>query len=165
MKLTVLTLFPEILDGYFTSSIMGKAVDRGLIDYELVNIRDYATDKHRTCDDAPYGGGFGMVLMPQPLASALDAVDAKNKRVIYMTPSGSPFSQDCAVRLSQEEDLVLICGRYEGIDQRIIDLYVHEQSSIGDYVLSSGEIASLVLIDAIYRLREGVITPGSLDEE
>jgi tRNA (guanine37-N1)-methyltransferase len=165
VKFTVLTLFPEILGPYFGSSIMGKAVERGLISYDLVDIRDFATDGHRTCDDAPYGGGAGMVLMPEPLAGALDSVDASGKRVAYLTPSGMPFNQAWAEELSREEELVLICGRYEGIDQRIVDLYVHDQISIGDYVLSSGEVASLVVIDAIYRLVAEVITPGSLVEE
>jgi tRNA (guanine37-N1)-methyltransferase len=165
VKFTVLTLFPEIIEGYFSSSIMARAVSRGLISYNVVNIRNYATDRHRTCDDAPYGGGYGMVLKPQPLAAALEGVAASRQRVVYLTPSGRLFSQQMAREFSHEEDLVLICGRYEGIDQRIIDLYVHEQVSVGDYVLSSGEIASLAVIDSVYRLVDGVITAGSLDEE
>jgi tRNA (guanine37-N1)-methyltransferase len=165
VKFTIVSLFPEILEPYFRSSIMGKAVDRGLVSYELVNIRDFATDRHRTCDDAPYGGGPGMVLMAEPLAGALDSVEASDKRVAYLTPSGRSFDQAYAAELSNEEDLVLICGRYEGIDQRIVDLYVHDQISIGDYVLSSGEIAALVLVDAIYRLISEVITADSLREE
>lgn len=165
LTFTILSLFPEMLESYFTSSIMGKAVERGLIDYRLVNIRDFATDRHRTADDAPYGGGYGMVLKPEPLAGALDSVDASRKRVVYASPSGRPFTQRVAEELAQERELVMICGRYEGIDQRVIDLYVHDQLSIGDYVVSSGEIASLVIVDAIYRLVSGVITAGSLDEE
>ena len=165
LKFTILSLFPELLEGYFRSSIMGKAVERGLIGYQLVDIRDFATDRHRTADDAPYGGGYGMVLKPEPLAGALDSVDAAAKRVIYASPSGRPFTQRIAEQLAGEDELVMICGRYEGIDQRIIDLYVHDQLSIGDYVVSSGEIASLVIVDAIYRLVSGVITAGSLEEE
>jgi len=165
LKFTVLSLFPELLEGYFASSIMGKAVERGIIDYELVDIRDFAVDRHRTADDAPYGGGYGMVLKPEPLAAALDSVAAKGKRVVYASPAGRLFNQQIAAELAREKELVLICGRYEGIDQRVIDLYVHDQLSIGDYVVSSGEIASLVIVDAIYRLVEGVITPGSLQEE
>lgn len=161
----MLSLFPGMLESYFASSIMGKAVERELIGYELVDIRDFATDRHRTADDAPYGGGYGMVLKPEPLASALDSVGAASKRVVYASPAGRPFTQQTAVELSGEEELVMICGRYEGIDQRIIDMYVHDQLSIGDYVVSSGEIASLVIVDAIYRLVSGVITPGSLEEE
>ncbi len=165
MKFTVLSLFPEILDGFFQSSLMKKAVERGLIDVQFVNIRDFATDKHKTCDDIPYGGGAGMVLKPEPLAAALDSVGAGQKRTLYPTPSGRLFNQAAATGLAAEEELVFICGRYEGIDQRIIDEYVDDEISIGDYVLSSGEIASLVIIDAVYRLREGVIKARSLEEE
>jgi len=165
MKFTVLSLFPEILDGFFQSSLMKKAVERGLIDVQFVNIRDFAADKHKTCDDIPYGGGAGMVLKPEPLASALDSVGAGQKRTLYPTPSGRLFNQAAATELAREEELIFICGRYEGIDQRIIDEYVDDEISIGDYVLSSGEIASLVIIDAVYRLREGVIKARSLEEE
>ena len=165
MKFTVLSLFPEILDGYFQSSLMKKAVERGLIEIEFVNIRDFALDKHKTCDDIPYGGGAGMVLKPEPLASALDSVGAGRKRTLYPTPSGRLFDQPTAREFAKEDELVFICGRYEGIDQRIIDEYVDDEVSIGDYVLSSGEIASLVIIDAVYRLREGVIKARSLEEE
>ena len=165
MKFTVLSLFPEILEGFLRSSLMKKAVERGLIEIEFVNIRDFATDKHKTCDDIPYGGGAGMVLKPEPLAMALDSVGAGRKRTLYPTPSGRLFSQKAARELAKEEELVFICGRYEGIDQRIIDEYVDDELSIGDYVLSSGEIASLVIIDAVYRLREGVIKARSLEEE
>ncbi|MCG8451585.1 MAG: tRNA (guanosine(37)-N1)-methyltransferase TrmD [Spirochaetales bacterium] len=165
MKFTVLSLFPGILRGFFNDSIMAKAVQRGLVDYELVNIRDYAYDKHRVCDDAPYGGGAGMVLKPEPLARCLDSVAASGKRVVFPTPSGRPFTQAVAADLAREEELVFICGRYEGIDQRIIDLYVDDEVSIGDYVISSGEISTLVMVDAIYRLLDGVITRESLEEE
>lgn len=165
MKFTILSLFPEILEGFFQASIMKKSVDRGLIDYQLVNIRDFALDKHKTCDDSPYGGGAGMVLKPEPLALALDSVGAVNKRTLYPTPSGRLFNQGLARALSQETELVFICGRYEGIDQRIIDEYVDDEVSIGDYVISSGEISTLVIVDAIYRLCEGVITAESLTEE
>ncbi len=167
MKFTVLTLFPEIPRAFFESSIMAKAVEREIIAYDLVNIRDFAFDKHKTCDDAPYGGGAGQLLLPEPLGRALDSVEAykKSKHVIYVTPSGKPFTQKKARELSQKEELVLVCGRYEGIDQRIIDYYVDEEISIGDYVMSSGEVAATVIIDAVYRLVEGVITQESLDEE
>ncbi len=167
MKFTVLTLFPEIPRAFFESSIMEKAVEKGIIAYELVNIRDFAFDRHRTCDDAPYGGGAGQLLLPEPLGLALDSVEAykKTKHVIYVTPSGKPFTQEKAQDLSQKEELVLICGRYEGIDQRIIDYYVDEELSIGDYVMSSGEVAATVIVDTVYRLVEGVIKSESLDEE
>ena len=135
MKFTVLTLFPEILASYFESSIMSKAVEKEIITYALVNIRDFATDKHHTCDDAPYGGGAGQLMLAEPLSKALDSVDAFKKRVIYVTPSGKPFTQAKALELSKEKELVFICGRYEGIDQRIITQYVKDEISIGDYVL------------------------------
>ena len=179
MKYTVLSLFPEIIDAYFATSLMAKAISRGLIKYRSINIRDYALDKHKTCDDAPYGGGPGMLMLTEPLGKALDAAGAVKKspsgsfgtdtglrpHVIYLSPSGTPFNQAMASELSSKEEIILICGRYEGIDQRIIDLYVDTEISIGDYVLSSGEAAALVLIDASYRLVEQVITPESLDEE
>lgn len=165
MKLTVLSLFPEILESYVQSSIMAKANERGIIDVTLVNIRDFAEDRHRTCDDAPYGGGPGMVMKAQPLAAALDSVHAAEKRVVYPTPSGRRFDQRMAEAFALEPELVLVCGRYEGIDQRIIDLFVDDEVSIGDYVLSSGEVAALTIIDAVYRLVDGVICSESLVEE
>ena len=165
MKFTVLTLFPEIPRAFFEASIMAKAVERGIIAYDLVHIRDFAFDKHKTCDDKPYGGGAGQLLLPEPLGRALDSVQAYKKHVIYVTPSGKPFTQRKAQELSQKDEIVLVCGRYEGIDQRIIDLYVDDEISVGDYVLSSGEVAATVIIDAVYRLVDDVITHESLDEE
>ena len=165
MKIEVLSLFPEIVDSFFRNSIMAKAVEKGIISYSVIDIRDFAFDKHKTCDDAPYGGGAGMVLKPEPLALALDSIDAENKKVLFPSPSGISFNQSQAERLSEIDELVFICGRYEGIDQRIIDIYVDEEISIGDYVISSGEISSLVIIDAVYRLLDGVISNESLTEE
>ena len=165
MKFTVLTLFPEILESYFKSSIMAKAVEKALIEYEIVNIRDFALNKHKNCDDYPYGGGAGMVLKPEPLALALDSVGAADKRTLYPSPSGKLFKQDYAADLSGEKELIIICGRYEGIDQRIIDSYVDDEICIGDYILSSGEVAALTVIDCVYRLLDGVISSDSLEEE
>jgi tRNA (guanine37-N1)-methyltransferase len=185
VKYTVLSLFPEIVDAFMQSSIMAKAVERGLVAYQSVNIRSFAFDKHKTCDDAPYGGGAGMLMLPEPLGKALESVGVKNrfedncgiaasknlmgnaekKKVVYLTPSGRSFTQNMAKELAAEPELVLLCGRYEGIDQRIIDAYVDDEISIGDYVLSSGEVAALVVIDATYRLIEEVISPSSLEEE
>ena len=184
MKYTVLTLFPEITDAFFSNSIMAKAIKRGIIEYQAVNIRDYATDKHKTCDDAPYGGGPGMLMLPEPLGRALEAAGASRRgsrdsdsnntphsplkkipRTIYLSPSGKLFNQDLAKELAAEKELILICGRYEGIDQRIIDRYVDDEISIGDYVLSSGEAAALAVIDATYRLVADVIRADSLCEE
>lgn len=165
LTVTVLTLFPELVETYFATSVLGKAVERGEVVPRVVNIRDYATDRHRTCDDAPYGGGAGMVLLAEPLAAALDAVDAKASHVVFPTPSGRRFHQGDARRLSRIDNLVMICGRYEGIDQRIIDEYVDEELTIGDYVLSSGELAAMVIVDAVHRLRDGILRRESLEEE
>jgi len=165
MKFTVLTLFPDIVKAFFENSIMAKAVDKEIIAYDLVNIRDFALDKHRTCDDGTYGGGAGQLMMAEPLGRALDSVKANRKYVIYVTPSGKPLTQNLAQELSHKDELVFICGRYEGIDQRIIDSYVDMEISIGDYVMSSGEVAATVVIDTVYRLVDGVISHESLDEE
>jgi len=182
MKYTVLTLFPEITNAFFANSIMAKAIKRGIIEYQAINIRDFAHDKHKTCDDAPYGGGPGMLMLPEPLGKAIEFAknfsrrrgDAENagknegeegRRIIYLSPSGRPFTQELAKELAAEKELVLICGRYEGIDQRIIDRYVDDEISVGDYVLSSGEVAALAVIDATYRLVDSVICSESLDEE
>lgn len=186
MKFHVLTLFPEIPRAFFENSIMAKAVKKGIITYDLVNIRDFAHDIHKACDDTPYGGGAGMLMMPAPLDKALISVlgrppkatkSSKKKaalrangvlgrpRVVYVSPSGKPFSQKLAQELSQESELVFICGRYEGIDHRILEKWVDDEISVGDYVLSSGEIAAAVIIDAVYRLVDGVISAESLTEE
>lgn len=165
MTIYVLSLFPEIVEAYFSASILGKAVERGLVRLVSVNIRDFARDRHRSCDDTPYGGGAGMVLSPEPLGRALESVSARARRTLYASPSGRRFTQSTAVELAREEELVFVCGRYEGVDQRIIDLYVDDELSIGDYVISSGELSTLVIIDAIYRLREHVISRESLEEE
>jgi tRNA (guanine37-N1)-methyltransferase len=165
MRIDVLSLFPGLVEAFFSESILARAVDRGFVSYRAVDIRDFATDRHRTADDAPYGGGAGMVLKPEPLGAALDSVAATERRVVYPSPSGRPFTQAVARELSAEEDLIFICGRYEGIDQRIIDYYVDDELTIGDYVVSSGELSALVIIDAAVRLIDGVITPESLSEE
>ncbi|MDR2509855.1 MAG: tRNA (guanosine(37)-N1)-methyltransferase TrmD [Spirochaetaceae bacterium] len=176
MNFTVITLFPAVIDAYFTESIPAKAVEKGLIGYKTVQIRDFARDAHKTCDDAPYGGGAGMLLLAAPLSRALEsagilpkggeaAMEGARPRVAYLSPSGRPFTQEKAAEFSRLSDLALICGRYEGIDARIIERYVDEEISVGDYVLSSGELAALVVIDAVHRLVEGVITRESLTEE
>ena len=165
MNIDILTLFPEMVSGFFTNSIMARAVKAGLVSYNIVDWRQYAEDKHHKCDDSPFGGGAGMVIKPEPLFKALDRVDAMNKRVVYASPSGKRLTQDYARQLSREPGLVFICGHYEGIDQRIIDRYVDDEICIGDYVITSGEVATLVIIDAVYRLIDGVITDSSLEEE
>ncbi len=165
MKFVLLTLFPEIFQGYFGSSIMKRSVQKGLVAYQTVNIRDFAWDKHKTCDDSPYGGGAGMVMKPEPLARAIESVKTDQSTVVYLSPSGLLFQQKIAAGLAKVQELVLLCGRYEGVDQRIIDRYVDMELCVGDYVLSSGEVAALVVIDAVYRLLDGVISAESLEEE
>jgi tRNA (guanine37-N1)-methyltransferase len=154
-----------MFQGFLEGSILGKARSRGLLSIRLVDIRDFTTDRHHVCDDAPYGGGAGMVMKPEPIARALEGSGAVGKKVIYTTPSGRPFRQETAVRLAGAEELVILCGRYEGVDQRILDAYVTEEISIGDYVLAGGEVAAMVIMDAVSRLVGGVIAPESLAEE
>ena len=164
----ILTLFPEIFEGYRSSSILARAVQQRQVEVDLVNIRDFARDKHKVCDDATYGGGPGMVLKPEPLAGALESVPGvkrRRTRVIYLTPSGNLWSQALAREFAEESRVAMICGRYEGIDQRIIDLFVTDEISVGNYVLSGGEVAAMVVIDTIVRLVKGVITEDSLAEE
>lgn len=165
MHITIFTLFPEMVIPFFTSSIMKRAVDKRIITYSIIDFRDFAEGVHHKCDDIPYGGGAGMVIMPEPLSKALDSIDAKEKRVVFPTPSGRLLTESYAEDLSKNDELVFICGHYEGVDQRIIDEYVTDEISIGDYVLSSGESASIVIIDALFRLIDGVIASESLEEE
>lgn len=158
MIFTVLTLFPSIFDSPLGESLIKKARDKGLLDFDIVNIRDFATDIHRTCDDAPFGGGAGMVMKPEPIRDAMDHVDKKRGRPRYvlLSPLGRRLDQEMAARFSRMDHLALLCGRYEGVDERILGL-VDEEVSIGDYVLSGGEAAALVVIDAVARLVPGVL--------
>lgn len=165
MKITVLTLFPEMVEPFFQNSIMKRAVEKNLVQYKIINFRDFAVGVHQKADDEPFGGGAGMVLMCDPLFKALDSIGAKGKRVVFPTPSGITYNESIAEELAKEEELIFICGHYEGIDQRVIDEYVTDEISIGDYVLSSGETSSIVVIDALFRLIEGVITEESLEDE
>ncbi len=168
----ILTLFPEIFEGYRSASILGSAAQRGLVRLHITDIRDFALDRHRTCDDYTYGGGAGMVLKAEPLAAALRSIPAlrdsppgEGPPVIYLTPSGRLWDQRQAETLAARGEAVLICGRYEGIDQRVIDLYVSEEVSIGEYVLSGGEVAAMAVVDSVVRLVPGVIREQSLAEE
>ena len=165
MNFDILTLFPEMFDGYLRSSILGRTIEQGLVRVRLTNIRDFARDKHRTCDDAPFGGGAGMLLKPEPLARALDAVGGGERRTVYLTPSGRLFDQEYAEDLAGAESMILLCGHYEGIDQRIVDRYVSDEISVGNYVLFSGEVGAMVILDAVVRLLAGVIRHESLEEE
>lgn len=157
LHIDILTLFPEMLDGFLGLSMMKRAVDLGAVTFDLVNPREFATDIHRNADDRPYGGGPGMVMKPEPLAAAIESVKTDTSRVIYLSPQGQPFQQADAERLGSETHLVLICGHYEGIDERIIERYVDEEISIGDYVLTNGTLPAAVISDAIVRLLPGVV--------
>lgn len=160
MRIDVLTLFPAMFDGVFTSSILGKAREKGLVELNTVNFRDYANNKHNTVDDYPYGGGGGMVLKPEPLFSAVEDVTSgleSKPRVILMCPQGESFSQKKAEEFAAERHLIFICGHYEGYDERIREHLVTDELSIGDYVLTGGELPAMVVIDSVVRLLPGVL--------
>ncbi|WP_026475980.1 tRNA (guanosine(37)-N1)-methyltransferase TrmD [Alkaliphilus transvaalensis] len=163
MKIRVLTLFPQMFEGTLGSSILQRAREKGLLDIDCLNIRDYADNKHKKVDDYPYGGGAGMVMTPQPIFSCYEAVQRElqlegRPRTIYLSPKGKVFNQNLASELAQEEALIFICGHYEGIDQRVIDQLVTDEISIGDYVLTGGEIPAMVMIDAVSRMIPGVLS-------
>ena len=164
MRFDVLTLFPEMFEP-IKQSIIGKAEEKQLIDINLINIRDFSKDKHKKVDDTPYGGGAGMVMKADVVYDAYKSINAKNAKVIYLTPQGKVLNQQKVEKLSEEEHLILLCGHYEGIDQRVIDKIVDEEISIGDYVLTGGEIPAMVLIDSVSRYVEGVLSEDSTSEE
>jgi tRNA (guanine37-N1)-methyltransferase len=167
MRIDILTLFPNMFSSPLRESILGRAVEKGLIQIQTINIRDFALDKHQVVDDAPYGGGQGMVMKVEPIARAIESVKAQNPsaRTIYLTPQGKPFHQDLARRLSGQPHLILLCGRYEGIDERVRELFIDEEISIGDYVLTGGELAAMVLVDAVSRFIPGVLGSDRSAEE
>ncbi|MBO8171053.1 MAG: tRNA (guanosine(37)-N1)-methyltransferase TrmD [Bacillaceae bacterium] len=164
MRIDVLTLFPEMVDAVLQSSILGKAREKGIVEYHLTNFRDFSGNKHGQVDDTPYGGGGGMVLKPEPIFSAVehivDGTGSRSPRIILMTPQGDPYNQSKAERLAEEEHLIFICGHYEGYDERIREHLVTDEISIGDYVLTGGELPALVVIDSVVRL-----LPGALGNE
>ena len=164
MKFDVLTLFPEMFDT-LNQSIIGRAIEKDLININLVNIRDFSKDKHKNVDDTPYGGGAGMVIRPDVVYEAFQSVKTEGANVIYMSPQGKVLDQKKVVELSKEKHLILLCGHYEGIDQRVLDEIVDEEISIGDYVLTGGELPAMVLIDSVSRYVEGVISEDSTSEE
>ena len=167
MKIDVLTLFPEMLRPMLSASILGRAVENGILQVNLVNIRDYTLDKHRRTDDYPFGGGAGMVMFPQPIMDAVAACDPEHRaRRIYLSPRGRTLNQKIVEELAGEEQLLFLCGHYEGVDQRALDVCIDEELSIGDYVLTGGELGALVTIDAVSRLVPGVLgsDESSLDE-
>ncbi len=157
MRFDVVTLFPELIDVYTRNGIIGRALENGMFELGYVNLRDYSEDKHKKVDDYPYGGGPGMLLKPEPMFKALDAIKKHNSYIIYLSPKGNLFNQKKAKELSEKEHIVLIAGHYEGIDQRIIDRFVDEEISMGDYVLTSGELPVLMIVDAVGRLIPGVL--------
>ena len=157
MKIKVATIFPEMFSA-LEIGLLGKARQNGLIDLQVVNIRDYSKDKHKKTDDAPFGGGAGMVMTPQPLHDAINHLDSEHKaKRIYMSPKGKTLNQEIVERLAKEDELLLVCGSYEGIDERIIQLDIDEEISIGDYVLTGGELPAMVLINAVGRYVDGVL--------
>ncbi len=165
MQFDVLTLFPEMFS-ILDESIIGRAKKNKQIDINLVNIRDFSEDKHNKVDDTPYGGGAGMVMMPDVVYRAYNSLENKeNAKVIYMSPQGKKLNQEKVKELSKENHLIILCGHYEGIDQRVLDKIVDEEISIGDYVLTGGELPAMVLIDSVSRYVEGVLNKESIKEE
>mgnify|MGYP001625263982 FL=1 len=164
MKFDVLTLFPDMFKS-LDESVIGKAIEKKLIEINLINIRDFSKDKHKKVDDTPYGGGAGMVMKPDVVYDAYLSVKDEKAKVIYLTPQGNVLNQEKVKQLSKNEHLILLCGHYEGIDQRVLDEIVDEEISIGDYVLTGGELPAMVLIDSVSRYIEGVINEESIEEE
>jgi tRNA (guanine37-N1)-methyltransferase len=171
MKIVVFTIFPELVEAACRPSILGAAIEKGVLSVEAVDVREHTEDRHRKVDDVPFGGGAGMVMMAQPIASALDArlaampAGAGKPRVAFLTPAGRPFDQELARELAEEETLFLVCGRYKGIDDRVRGLYATDEISIGDYVLSGGELPALVIVDAVMRLLPGALGDFASAEE
>ena len=164
MQFDVLTLFPEMFEP-LNKSIIGRAKEKGLIIINLINIRDFSKNKHKKVDDTPYGGGAGMVMMPDVVYDAYKSLNSKDAKVIYMSPQGQKLNQKKVVELSKEKHIILLCGHYEGIDQRVIDEIVDEEISIGDYVLTGGELPAMIVIDSVSRYIEGVLKDDSTKEE
>ncbi|CCL64093.1 TPA: tRNA (guanosine(37)-N1)-methyltransferase TrmD [Clostridioides difficile] len=169
MRFHIMTLFPEIFNSYMDESIMKRAVEKGIIEVHIYNIRDFSNNKHKKVDDYPFGGGAGMVMTPQPIYDTYKYIitthNINNPSVIYLTPKGKVYNQSMAKQMSLKEDIILLCGHYEGIDERIIDLIVTDEISIGDYVLTGGELPALIMIDSISRLIPGVLNQEESFEE
>lgn len=169
MNIHVMTLFPEIFSSYMGESIMKRAIESEILKVNLYNIRDYSENKHKKVDDYPFGGGAGMVMTPQPIFSTYEKIIEENSiektRVVYLSPKGKVFNQEMAKQLSKEDNIILLCGHYEGIDQRVIDSIVTDEVSIGDYVLTGGELPALVMIDSISRLIPGVLNKNESFED
>ncbi|MCI8609259.1 MAG: tRNA (guanosine(37)-N1)-methyltransferase TrmD [Firmicutes bacterium] len=161
MKIHVLTLFPEMFAPVTTCSMLGRAGEKGILNIDLINIRDYSNDKHNKADDTPFGGGVGMVMLADPIFGALQSIgpvqEVKKKRILYMSPRGKQLDQSMIENLVTEEELVILCGHYEGVDQRVLDYWDMEEVTIGDYILTGGELPAMVLIDAVSRFIPGVL--------
>ena len=157
MKIDVLTIFPEMFAAVTKESIIGRANNSGILEINLVNIRDFSNDKHNKVDDSPFGGGAGMVMKAEPFFSALGSIEAKGKRIIYLSPKGKILDQEKVTELSQLDEIILLCGHYEGIDERIIEYWGIEEISVGDYILTGGEIPAMILIDSVARMIPGVL--------
>lgn len=164
MIIDILTLFPESFS-YLNSSILKRAQESGILTINIIDIRTFSKDKHKKCDDYPFGGGAGMLMTPQPIYDAIKSVQKENSKIILPSPSGKTLSPSLAKELSKEEHLIFVCGHYEGIDQRIIDIFSPLEISIGDFVLTGGELSTMVIIDTLSRFVEGVISEESLAEE
>lgn len=156
MKINVLTLFPEMFTAV-TGSILGRACEKGILQFQFINIRDFSNDKHKKVDDYPFGGGPGMVMMADPIFGALNSIEGKGKKILYMSPRGKTLDKEKIQALAGEEELTILCGHYEGVDQRALDYFEMEEVSIGDYVLTGGELPAMVLIDTVARLIPGVL--------
>ena len=165
MRIDILTLFPEMF-APLKESVIGRALDSGKAEIVITDIRDYTADKHKKCDDTPFGGGAGMVMTAQPIASAIEAIDPEHKaRRVYLSPKGRKFCQAIVKEYAELDRILLLCGHYEGVDQRVIDLFIDEELSIGDYVLTGGEIPAMAVTDAVMRYVDGVINGESLMQE
>lgn len=164
MKIDILTLFPQMF-APLKESIIKRAVDKKLLEINVIDIREFSKDKHKKCDDYPFGGGAGMLMQVEPLYYAIKSVESGNSKLIFPSPQGKVFNQSMAKELSEEEHLVFICGHYEGVDERIFELFDIEEISLGDFILTGGELPSMVMVDAISRLVDGVISRESLESE
>ena len=164
MKINILTLFPEMFDP-LKQSIIGRACEKNIIEINIINIRDFSKDKHKKVDDTPYGGGAGMVMKPDVVYDAFKSINVQNTKTIFLSPQGKTLNQEKVKSLSKEENLILLCGHYEGIDQRVLDEIVDEEISIGDYVLTGGELPAMVLVDSVSRYVSGVLNEESTVEE
>ncbi len=164
MKITILTLFPEMFDGFMTNSIIKRAISKGIVEIKIVNIRDYTKDKYHRVDSAPVGGGAGLIMKCQPIIDALNDNKGESSKTIMLSPRGNAYNQAKARELSKLDDIILLCGHYEGIDERV-NKYVDEQISIGDYILTGGELGSMIISDSIIRLLDGAIAEESISVE